>query len=358
MPANFPDSESVSPEWLTHCLQTVGLSCRVESFTATRVGTGQIGKCVRFELSYGAGPAGPGSLVGKFPSDDPTSRATGVALRNFIKEVRFYQDLQEKLFIRTPRIYFADIVDEGPEFVILMEDLAPAVQGDQLLGTSPAIAKAAVNELVGLHAPFWCDESVYDFEWLEAREAKEGASELQEVYRAQLPGFIDRYGSVLEADEIRIIEQVGEAGSGPLFSPRPDIFSLIHIDYRLDNIMILSSERGYEITTVDWQSVSVGRPLNDVAYFMGAGLLPPVRRENEKDLVRGYHDKLLQNGVHGFDWDACWQAYREGVFAGFGVTVIASMLVERTERGDQMFTAMAKRHARHALDLGADEFLV
>jgi hypothetical protein len=29
------------------------------------------------------------------------------------------------------------------------------------------------------------------------------------------------------------------------------------------------------------------------------------------------------------------------------------MLVQRTERGDEMFCTMADRHARHALDLGA-----
>jgi len=40
------------------------------------------------------------------------------------------------------------------------------------------------------------------------------------------------------------------------------------------------------------------------------------------------------------------------------VTVIASMLVQETERGNQMFTVMAQRHSRHALDLGAAEFLI
>jgi len=33
------------------------------------------------------------------------------------------------------------------------------------------------------------------------------------------------------------------------------------------------------------------------------------------------------------------------------------VMVERTDRGDEMFTAMARRHARHALDLGTEEFL-
>ena len=358
MARNFPDSDSVSPQWLTQCLNDSGIACQVESFSAKRVGTGQIGKCVRYELTYGEGHQGPSSLVAKFPSDDPTSRATGVALRNFIKEVRFYQELQSNLFIRTPKIYFADIVDEGPDFVVLMEDLAPAEQGDQLKGTTAAVATAAVNELVGLHAPYWCSDKVHEFDWLQTKTPDDSGPTTQQLYQAQLPGFIESYGPNLQADEIRIIEQVGAAETGPLFAAMPDIFSLIHIDYRLDNIMILPRDDTYDITTVDWQSVSVGPPLNDVAYFMGAGLLPAVRRDFEQDIVRGYHELLLQNGVTGFDWDACWNAYRQGTFAGFGVTVIASMIVERTERGDQMFIAMAERHARHALDLGAEEFLV
>jgi hypothetical protein len=33
------------------------------------------------------------------------------------------------------------------------------------------------------------------------------------------------------------------------------------------------------------------------------------------------------------------------------MALAASMLVERTDRGDEMFMAMAHRHAQHALDL-------
>ena len=33
--------------------------------------------------------------------------------------------------------------------------------------------------------------------------------------------------------------------------------------------------------------------------------------------------------------------------------VIAAMVVQQTARGDEMFAAMASRHARHALDLDA-----
>jgi hypothetical protein len=39
------------------------------------------------------------------------------------------------------------------------------------------------------------------------------------------------------------------------------------------------------------------------------------------------------------------------------MAVAASMLVERTDRGDEMFLVMAHRHARHALDLDAPALL-
>lgn len=355
--ADFPAADQVSPQWLTEQLHANDIAATVASFDAKQIGTGQIGKCIRYTLRYAGEVRGPTTLIGKFPSDDPDSRATGVMLRNFLKEVRFYQGLQSKLSIRTPKCYFADIVDEGPEFVILMEDLTPAVQGDQLLGCSPVVAQAAVLELVGLHAPGWCDPDLHKLEWLHNADVV-ASDAMRMMYVAQLPGFLERYGDALAQDEQEIIAAVATAESAPLFSELPDIFSLVHVDYRLDNLMIQETTTPPQITVVDWQSITLGAPLNDVAYFMGAGLLPEDRREIEQDAVRGYHNRLLAAGIKDFDWDACWHAYRRGVFAGFGVTVVASMLVQRTARGDEMFTTMARRHARHALDLGAAEFLL
>ncbi|MEM7080380.1 MAG: phosphotransferase [Pseudomonadota bacterium] len=355
--ATFPSADSVSPDWLTAQLHANGIDGQVVDFTAARVGTGQVGMCQRYELRYAEPvPGAPATLVAKFASDDPTSRATGVLLRNYIKEVSFYQQMQGRLGIRTPKCYFADIVDEGPEFIVLMEDLAPAEQGNQLEGTSPDIARAAVLELVGLHAPGWRDHSLQDLRWLVGDDS---ALEKQHtnLYAHHLPSFIDRYGAHLSDDQRRIIKRVGEAADTPLNGELPEHFSLVHIDYRLDNMMILPVADGYEITVVDWQSISLGAPLNDVAYFMGAGLLPEVRAEVEEDIVRAYHQALLAAGVERLGWEECWHGYRRGVFAGFAVTVIASMVVQQTERGDKMFIAMAQRHAQHALDLGSEEFL-
>jgi hypothetical protein len=66
---------------------------------------------------------------------------------------------------------------------------------------------------------------------------------------------------------------------------------------------------------------------------------------------------LLAQGVRDYGWELCWRDYRRGAFAGFAVTVVASVIVQETARGNDMFTVMARRHARHALDLGSAEFL-
>lgn len=353
---SIPTEKSIDNTWLTDQLNNAGHEVKVTGFTAKRIGTGQIGKCIRYELQLtGDTDGAPTSLVGKFPSDDETSRATGVMLKNFIKEVSFYRELQHRLTIATPKCYFAAIDGEGPDFALLLEDLSPAVQGDQLAGCSVEVARAAVLELVGLHAPSWNDGSLRGKDWLGEPNAE--STELNRaLYQGNIDGFAERYGPKLKADELEIIKKVAGAAP-PTGETLPDPFALVHIDYRLDNLLINEGVAPPKITAVDWQSISLGSPLADVAYFLGAGLRSETRQQAEEEIVRAYHTALLNTGIKDYSWEACWTDYRKGVFAGFFVTVIASMIVERTERGDEMFLTMARRHARHALDLGSDEFL-
>ena len=356
MPA-IPTPDTIDSAWLTEQLERAGhAGVTVRGFAAADVGAGQLGRCIRYTLDLAGEVAGvPQSVIGKFPSDDPQSRQTGVMLRNYLKEVSFYRELVPRLNLRVPRCYFAAIEGDGPEFALLIEDLAPAQQGDQLRGCNPVEARAAVLELVGLHAPSWCDASLREIEWL--GEPNDGTIQPgRMIYQAQLGPFLARYGDRLSEDEAQIIEAVA-ASKGPPFEPLSDVYSLVHVDYRLDNLLFDAREDPPAVAVVDWQSITLGHPLSDVAYFLGAGLTPEVRRENEESIVRDYHAGLGKAGVADYPFERCWQDYRRGVFAGFAVTVVASMLVVQTERGDEMFTAMARRHARHAIDLDAGELL-
>lgn len=357
MASDVPTPASIDRVWLTDQLRRAGhAGATVRDFTTKGIGTGQIGKCIRFELVVDGDPTAPRSLVGKFPSDDELSRATGVGLRNYYREVSFYRLLASRLQIRTPRCYFAEIEGEGPAFALLLEDMQPSEQGDQLTGCSPEVARAAVLELVGLQAPSWGDATLKRFDWL--HQPSVGAtSDLMAAYAQFVPGFLDRYRAQLEPAQAAIIARVAQSPRCPLYLPATDLFCLEHVDYRLDNMLVDSRTSPPRVTVVDWQSVKVGKPLNDVAYFLGAGLVPETRRQVEHDIVGVYHDALTTAGVRDLSWDRCWDEYRRGAFAGFGVTVIASMIVQQTERGDRMFVTMARRHSQHAIDLGGEEFL-
>ena len=63
------DWKEIDADWLTAALRDGGVDAKVRSFEAGKVGTGQIGDCVRFKLDYeSAAPDAPKTLVGKFPA--------------------------------------------------------------------------------------------------------------------------------------------------------------------------------------------------------------------------------------------------------------------------------------------------
>ena len=350
--------ESLTPGWLSEALAGSLGAVEIAAVTKQPVGTGQMCDTFRLELTYAGepGPGAPGSVIAKLPSADPTSRETAKALGSYENEVRFYQQLAGRLKVRTPALYFADIDVETASFVLLLEDVSPARTGDQLAGCSPEQARTALRELVGLHAPLWGDPSLKELPWLHKDRSGQ-----QLFYLGLLPqlwdGFRDRYAEMLGTE----VHQAGDL----LFARLPDYllgetepWTVVHGDYRLDNLLFredVSGEDGGDgtVTVVDWQTVAHGPALQDVAYFIGAGLLPDDRRAHEAALTKLYHDELVAAGVEGYGWDRCWHDYRRGTWSGLIMAIAASMLVERTGRGDEMFMVMAHRHARHALDLDA-----
>jgi aminoglycoside/choline kinase family phosphotransferase len=356
-PAIADTPDALTPEWLTTALAAGGHldEARVVAVETTPVGTGQMCDSVRVTLTYDGPTEAPPTLVAKQPAADPTSRATALSLRSYEKEVRFYQELAPTLAVRTPGVLHADIDPATASFVLLMEDLAPATAGDQLAGCDAEAAALAVAELVNLHAPRWGDESLTTLDWLHS-DSPEG----REMMAVMLPNLWDGFRQRYAADVLPHVSQAGEAlftgMRGYLGSSRSPA-TVVHGDYRLDNLLFSPPPASRLAGVVDWQTCALGPGARDVAYFLGAGLDPAERARVEEGMVRDYHAGLEASGVAGYAWDTCWEEYRLGTFAGLLMAVAASMLVERTDRGDQMFLTMADRHARHALDLEAPDLL-
>ncbi|WP_197063581.1 phosphotransferase [Novosphingobium malaysiense] len=351
----------ISATWLSRVLEGAGFDgAEVVSFTTRPVGTGQAAGCFRILPEYSRPRAGlPRSIVTKFPSDDEASRTSGASAGTYAREIEFYRSLQSQLSIRTPRSYLAERDESGGRFALLLEDLAPADQGDQLIGCDAEFARAAVMELVGLHAPSWNNSAMLGSNLVSYTSVPERARGIMNrIYRVGLPHFMVRCADKLEKDEVALIQRVAECEELPSEHPRLQARCLTHNDYRLDNFLFVPSDAVATLRVVDWQTYGTGNPMRDVSYFIGGCLLPELRSCLERDLVREYHALLCTSGVADYDFDTCWSDYRQASYHGLMNAMAGMVFAKQTERGDRLFTAMAQRHARQIIDLGAGEFLL
>jgi hypothetical protein len=343
---------AVTASWLTEVLRWAGAldaDSSVTSFTATAIGTGQIGDNVRFVLGYEGNP-GPPTVVCKFGSSVPASAAAGVQMRLYETEVAFYRELAHTVEVARPHCYFAAVTPGTADAVLVMEDLAPAAQGDQIAGCTVAEAELAVDEAARLHGPRWGDPALSELGWLARRP---GGGGLESALPIVWDPFVERYGD-------RILPVTLEAGKalttlGPhLANRRPRALTPTHTDFRLDNMLFASPAGGRPIAVVDWQTIGLGSGAQDVAYFLGNAFEPEIRRSCEHQLVARYHRRLVEDyAVADYPFDQCWAEYVSYSFSSLAMAVFASMTVGRTERGDAMFMAMANRSAQMAADLDA-----
>lgn len=347
--------EDLSAEWLTEVLSGTDLLAEgssVESFEVAPVGTGQMADTVR--VRYQAGTAAPErSVVAKFASADEQSRSTGLMTRAYEIEVGFYGEVASRIRTRMPRCYHRRCDPETGWFVLLLEDLADAVQGEQLAGCGVDRAAAALGEMAALHGPAWGRADLARLPWLD-RGDEEADEFVAGLVTSLWPGFVERYGERLDGGHLALCDRfIGVLG--PWLADRPPALTVTHGDFRLDNLLFRPGEvRPY---VVDWQTAAWGSAASDVAYFVGGSLTVEDRRRHGRALLDGYHRALVAEGVVGFDRDRLDEEYRRLCFGGLVMSIGASMLVKRTERGDEMFITSVARYAQQALDLEAEATL-
>jgi hypothetical protein len=333
-------ADDATADWLTDQLTRAGFVGTVRDVSWRSIGAGQVGENVRFSLQVeGDFPA---TLVGKFPSTDPTSRQTGIELMNYAREVFFYTTIAQTVDIRTPKVYATEFDPETHDFVILMEDLAPGVQIDQMSECSTDQAALAIDELAKLHGPRWGDERLAAYPLLQ-RQSQSGVE--TPLLLLLLPGFLERYGPRLSSSERSAVEALCRAQSTQ--EGYAGAMTLVHVDYRLDNMIF---DGPHPLTVLDWQSINLGCALQDTSYFLGTSLEPAHRVRDERMLLSRYLDGLGGYGVELCE-DVCWDLYRRHAPAGLNMAVIASMIVGETERGNDMFMTMAKRSLAMCEDL-------
>jgi hypothetical protein len=322
---------------------------RVSDVDVAAIGTGQTGATYRVSVGYGS-DAGrlPDTFVIKLPAQDDTVRDRVTI--GYRSECAFYTSITDRVRVPTPECFYCEISDDALDYALLLADQAPAAQGDQIAGCGEQEARLAVTALAGLHGPSWCDPVWLDFPRIAfARPDDASAKGLGEVARTSLEITLDKLGNRMSAaDRDTFTTAMGLVA--PWLLAEHNRFSLLHGDYRLDNMLFYPDAA--RVTVVDWQTLGVGLPARDLAYFTATSLKPELRSAIEKELVDEYYRALSGYGVTGYDRETCWRDYRLGMPQALLISALGFAFATATDRGDDMVLTMLARGCEAIRDLG------
>lgn len=221
-----------------------------------------------------------------------------------------------------------------------------------------AEARLAIDQLVRIHGPRWNDPTLFDLDWIQRRTPSD-SDQMVGLFAMFKPGFLTLYTEAIlrdvGAEGLALVDTLG-ASMVSYLSKKDEPFTVTHGDYRLDNLLFATEAGGVDCAVVDWQTPGHGNGIADLAYFIGAGLLPEDRRTYEWELVDQYIAGIESYG-HPVDHEWVKNHYRREAFSGVIMAVIASQIVGRTDRGDKMFEVMATRHLLQAIDNDAASLL-
>ena len=353
MPDVPADATAIDAAWLTRALRSSGVltdgavtAVQVEPLGGSQ---GFAGQLRRVRATYdGETHGAPPSFIVKLHSPIAITRGLIRRIGAASREIRFYRELAPRAGVPTAALHFA--AQDGDRYVLLLEDLAPARAGDPAAGCSPEQVQATVARVAGMHAAWWDSPALASLDWIPVFEGltatrhaicREAWPEFVERYRRHFPDLCSRVGPAL----IDGLDTVRHA-----LSQAPP--TLLHGDFRPDNVMFAAGGAGPPVAFVDWQVMLRGPGPMDVAYFLLSAADRGTRRALERDVLRDYRAALTRGGVSGYTADQCHTDYRLAMADVLSrIVVLTTRVLPEGAAGWSVFDVLAERIAGAVVDL-------
>lgn len=350
MPFSFPtDLAQITPELVTQVLQGSGI---VSGATITHlhaeIVTGEVSfnaQLVRLWLRYDRPEVAPPTLIVKLPTPNLALHANAMIFRPGAKEDWFYRRIAPRNQLQVPRCYYSAVDPATGQVVLVLEDLATAQRINQITGVSADEAQLVLRSQADLHAHWWQQQSAPEIKELEEINGPSAAGDdlVETLYAEAWPRFVA--SDVVEMpNKVRRFGDwlVGRvAATGKLLDPSPK--TLIHGDFRLDNMLFDLQTKPPVCWLLDWEDVAFGCAAIDLTWFLG-GCLQLEASNHEEDLLRFYHQCLVTAGVTAYSWTQCLQDYRYAMISSFVQGILSSTIEEGATRYQRHFAqAVASR---------------
>lgn len=301
--------DDLDPRTMTEALRGVTgwAGARVSSLDWEQVARdrrGFTGLLARVRVGYDPPGAGPPSVMAKFPlfrSDAAERRQTGSnptgmsrsRMAQALREMWFYETVARALPDQLPQCWAAAADPAEGRLVLLLEDVADARPGDDLLGCSAADAGAVLTAAAAMHAAWWGNDDRLSAlpAWVGDSGGRLGR---QERYRQSLRRLTDG-GLTLPPHVDRLADSLRETLALVLERLDRTPHALVHGALHLDNVLFTPAA-ARPVTLLDWRGACRGPAVLDTA-FIASSLDPSDRRRHEDDLLRDYTAALARDGV-------------------------------------------------------------
>ena len=202
--------------------------------------------------------------------------------------------------------------------------------------------RRALQALAGAHAALWESPLLEGRFWLARQDLQ--SKTRHTMYRDSRSDFAQRFepllGQGLDA-LLDFLDRRGTALARRLHRSAPQ--TLVHGDFRLDNIFFDGRQGEDEVVIIDWQLAGRGSAAYDVAYLLGGALPVDLSREGERSLLHTYHDALEEGGVTNYGYSEFARDYERGLLTVLQTIATTDVIEMGQERGVDLIDVWVER---------------
>lgn len=235
-----------------------------------------------------------------------------------------------------------------------MEDLGEFTAFDQVNGLSHDRVIGAVREIAKLHAAHWNSDALRAKPWLPMHDHF-----FDEGYEDLWPPFAELYGLRIGREARYLGERVARhlRWIESRIAERP--ITLIHGDFRADNILFGPSGSPDDVLVLDWQLGNLSLAAIDVARLLGGSEPIAERKGHQFEVFEAWHGALLDGGVTDYSHEDALYDLRLGALYSLFIPVKVLHLTGDNPgpRSARLLDATAQRQFASALELDAGRLL-
>ncbi|MFX0165466.1 MAG: phosphotransferase [Promethearchaeota archaeon] len=309
-------TKRITSEWLnevlhkTECLK----DCNIESISREPWGAGEgfVSDMARLTLTYDKeSPELPKTMIVKMPTTYRTALAVAIQYNLYEKEIRFYTEVAPKSPIRVPSLIYSDYNSEAKKYILILEDCSCYKILDQVEGLNYEQTKQAIISIADFHARWWDAPDLFSFDWMPKPRDEPITSSFIDTFRNSwdLAVKSEIFLDLLPEGGREAGEKVYKHFPWLLNNVPDENLTIVHFDYRADNMFFDPESSKKPIITYDWGGSLVSMGILDIAYFLSGSIKIDLRRQIEKEMINLYLNRLEENGITGIDFDYIWELY-------------------------------------------------